>query len=229
MKIFPKIIYGIGIRCFTETILKRLNLKKFSSIFGAMDIKNSDNFIKCIKNMDILFDKSNLVFTKNIKSMEECNKKHGCRTLHRIFDDVNDYHTGTIAHHDLSNIDHENHFKRGVARLNKIKKHNLPTLFIQISHESEYNNSKQNNNLFDSFKEAGFNNYFLIQIYMYRNTSSNLLSQEGIIINENYMIYHVKIDCKYGDDGCDKYIDAILKKHFDFTDLISKDELDNLS
>ena len=69
------VIYSIGIRCYTEIILKRLNLVKFSSIFGSMNIKKSDNFIKCISNLNILFDKSNLVYTKNIKSMDKLNEK----------------------------------------------------------------------------------------------------------------------------------------------------------
>ena len=147
MNFSPKVVYSIGIRCYTELILKRLKLIKLSSIFGSMNIKNSDNFISCIKNMNMLFDKSNLIFTKNIKSMEELNKKHGLRTLHRKFDNINDYHSSTIAHHDLSQQSVQNHFKRGVIRLHNIKTHNIPILFIQISHESEYNNSKQNDNL----------------------------------------------------------------------------------
>ena len=47
------IVYSIGIRCYTELILKRLNLIKFSSIFGSLNIKNTNNFIQCIQNIDL--------------------------------------------------------------------------------------------------------------------------------------------------------------------------------
>ena len=229
MNFAPRILYSIGIRCYTEIILKRLNLRKMSSIFGSMNMKNSDNLIESIKNPDVLFNESNLVFTRNIKSMEEENKIHGFRTLHRKFDDINGYHTSTFAHHDLSQESVKNHFKRGIVRLHKIKKHNIPILFIQISHESEYNNSKQNDNLFKSFKESGFTNYSLIQIYLHESSSNNLFSKEANVVNENYIIYNLKIDCKYGEEKYDKDVETILKKHFNLSNLISKDEIDNLT
>ena len=75
-----------------------------------MNIKKSDNFIQCISNLNILFDEKNLVYTKNIKSMDKLNEQYGARTLNTIFDNLDDYHSSTIAHHDLSNIEHINHF-----------------------------------------------------------------------------------------------------------------------
>jgi hypothetical protein len=123
------VIYSIGIKCYTEIILKRLNLVKFSSIFGSINIKKSDNFIQCISNLNILFDEKNLVYTKNIKSMDKLNEQYGVRTLNTIFDNPDDYHSSTLAHHDLSNIEHINHFKRGLERLEKIKKYKNSNTF----------------------------------------------------------------------------------------------------
>ena len=43
------VVYSIGVRCYTEIILKRLNLVKFSSIFGNLNIRNYENVIKLVK------------------------------------------------------------------------------------------------------------------------------------------------------------------------------------
>jgi hypothetical protein len=218
------VIYSIGIRCHTESILKRLNLVKFSSIFGSMNIKKSDNFIKCISNLNILFEKKNLVYTKNIKTMDKLNEKHGARTLHTIFDNLDDYHSSTIAHHDLSNIAHINHFKRGLKRLEKIKKNKIPILFVQISHETEFNNSLKNDKLIKSIINSGFENMFLLSIYMF--TSNKY--KENIEVFDNCLVCCIKIDGEYGSNKHDDHILRILKTYFDFSNLITKNEIDNL-
>jgi hypothetical protein len=41
------VVYSLGLRCYTDMIIKSLKLKKFSSIFGSMNIKSYDNIIKC--------------------------------------------------------------------------------------------------------------------------------------------------------------------------------------
>ena len=105
------VVYSIGERCFTEMILKRLYLIKFSSIFGSMNIKNYDNLIKCFNtNFTILFENENLIFTKNNPKFAIENESHGYRTINKIFDNVNDYHDATIPHHDLSNNIDKQHF-----------------------------------------------------------------------------------------------------------------------
>ena len=65
-----KVVYSIGARCDTEIILKRLGLIKFSSIFGSMYIRHYNKLIKCFNsNFKILFDESNLIYSKDITSL----------------------------------------------------------------------------------------------------------------------------------------------------------------
>lgn len=220
------VVYSIGIRCNTEIILKRLGLIKFSSLFGSMNIKTSNIATLCIRNPNILFDEKSLIYTKNVESLNYLNIKHGNRTLHRIFDDINDYHSSTIPHHDLSIPEHKEHFERGILRLNKIKTNNIPIVFIQLSNELEYNNSEPHHKLFNSFKEVGFNNYFLIQIFTSRN-----IQEKEIKVNDNYIIFHIQIDTNYHDTkntSYDKKISEILHERFDLNDLISKETIDNM-
>lgn len=219
------VIYSIGIKCYTEIILKRLNLVKFSSIFGSINIKKSDNFIQCISNLNILFDEKNLVYTKNIKSMDKLNEQYGVRTLNTIFDNPDDYHSSTLAHHDLSNIEHINHFKRGLERLEKIKKYKIPILFVQISHESCFNNSLKNDKLIKRIIDSGFENMFLLSIYVF--TSNKY--KEKIEVYDNCIVCCIKIGGTYGNEKYDNYILRILKTYFDFSNLITKNEIDNLS
>ncbi len=106
------VVYSIGIRCYAEMILKRLGLIKFSSIFGSLNMKSNQNIIKCFDtNFEILFDENNLIYTKNVKSMDKYNKRYGFRTLHRIFDNINNFNSSTFAHHDLSDEKVKDHFK----------------------------------------------------------------------------------------------------------------------
>ena len=218
------IVYSIGIRCYTELILKRLNLIKFSSIFGSINIKNTNNFIQCIQNIDLLFDESQHVYTKDIQCMNRYNKKHGFRTIHRKFDDINDYHSSTIAHHDLSDIKNKNHFKRGIERLNVIKKNNIPILFVQISHETEFNNSIRNDKLTENIINAGFNNMTVLSIYLF---TGNLINEE-IQFYENHIYCSIKIESSYDSNLVDDKISKVLDKLFNLSNLITKEELDNL-
>lgn len=222
------VVYPIGIRCYTNGFLTQINLIRFSSIFSSMNIKNSDNFIKCITNMDVLFNESNLVYTKNIKEMAKENETWGLRTLHRLFDDISDFHSATIAHHDLSNIEVKNHFKRGVERLDKIKHHNIPILFVQISHVDEYNNSIRNDELAESVIKAGFNGVVL-SVYYFTSEKSHTM-KEGVQVYENQIILCIETHVPYGQtsEENNKKILSLIEKYFDVSNLMSIDDIDNL-
>jgi hypothetical protein len=215
------VVYSLGIRCYTEIILKRLNLIKFSSIFGSMNMKNYNNIIKCFDtNFEILFSKDNLLFSKDNLNFNILNKTHGFRTLHKIFDNVLDYHTSTIAHHDLSNEAHQTHFKRGVERLIYIRNNKIPILFVNISHISEFKNNINESNLIDSIKKNGFINMKLISIFKDNNVKELILND----ISEFHIIYTIP-SYGYDDPRDDKIIETILLKYFKFDNLLNKEEL----
>ena len=215
-------IYGIGIRCYTSIILKRLNLHPFSSIFGSLYIKNFNNLIKCFNTkFDILFNKNNLIFTKNYQKWINENNKYGNRTINKVFDNINDYHSSTIPHHDLSLKKDLKHFERGIKRLEYIKKIKKLILFINISHSSEFNNSIYNINLLNSIKKYGFENFFIICIYK----NENIKEDKPLIIVNNYYIYEIK-SFGYNDPRDDLKIHNLIKQKFNIN-LISKNIIDN--
>ena len=218
-----QVVYSIGIRCITEMILKQLDLVKFSSIFGSMNIKNYNNIIKCFDtNFDILFDKNNLIYTKDNKQFESCNKEYGIRTLHKIFDDVNDYHSSTIAHHDLSDINTIKHFERGINRLHYIKDNNIPILFVNISYPDIFINNTYSESLINSLKIFGFKNMRIITILCDINAEKTILNY----IDDIYIIYTIK-SYGYQDINDSIEINKLLLKHFKFNNLISKDFIDD--
>ena len=212
------VVYSIGVRCYTEIILKRLNLVKFSSIFGNLNIRNYENVIKCIDtNFDILLNPINLLFTKNIPTMEVENKRYGYRTLHKLFDNIYDYHSSTIAHHDLSNQLHIKHFERGIQRFNHIKENDIPILFVNISIEYEFNNAGNVSNLIESLKKYGFKNIKIISIY---KTSKQMDKPTLLHMDDNHISYEMY---SYGYDNIrdDAVIKNILLTHFQFDHLLS--------
>lgn len=211
------VVYSIGIRCYTEVILKRLNLVKFSSIFGSMNIKNYDNLRRCFDSFEVLFDPQHLVYTRDVEAMSELNAKHGFRTLHRLFDDVTDYHSSTIAHHDLSNEDHKAHFDRGLKRLEYIKANKVPILFVSISHDPEFKNDFHDQALIDSMKTCGFN-MKVLSIYCDRHTRD---PPECVYNDGTHIVYRIPSVAGFYIDGGDtdindEVIRDILNKHFTF-------------
>jgi hypothetical protein len=213
------VVYSIGVRCYTEQILKRLNLINFSSIFGSMNIRNYNNLIKCFDtNFNILFDKQNLVYSKNNPNMENDNITHGFRTLNKIFDNINDFHSATIAHHDLLDEDVQQHFLKGIERLHYIKNNNIPILFVNIS--MEFDNTIYNRLLIDSIIKNGFNNMKIISIY---KTDDINFEPKLIHICDNHIIYKIP-SYGYNDSRDDSIIKDILLKHYNFDKLLKLED-----
>ena len=159
-----------------------------------MYYKNYDNLIKCFNSkFEILFNENNLIYTKDIQKMNVLNKQYGYRTLHTIFDDIDDYHSSTIAHHDLSIDNHKEHFIRGIQRLTYIKDNNIPILFVNISKYPDFNNSFECKELIKSIKDFGFNNMKLLSIYFnkdYDNPKLIYIDDDQIIYGLNKGMYH---------------------------------------
>lgn len=209
-----KVVYSIGVRCYTEIILKRIGIIKFSSLFGNMNIRNYKNLIQCFdSNFNILFDELNLIYTKDVVNMCEENKKHGFRTLHKLFDDINDYHSATIAHHDLNSIEHKQHFLRAINRLNYIRSQNIPILFVNIS--MEYDNTHYDPYLVDSIIKSGFNNMKILSIY-----KTNTVSETQLVHISEHMIIYKMPTYGYDDIKDDIIIKEIIQKHFNCENLL---------
>jgi len=130
-----KIVMSLGIRCFTEIFLKKLGLKKFSSPFDALYLRSTENIIDLLENK---IDYSLLIHSEDLsnnKIIDTLNKKHGYRTIYKKFinyeikDEHHLYHSATFAHHNLKNINVQEHFNRCFNRLNIIKNKKIKTLF----------------------------------------------------------------------------------------------------
>ena len=215
-----QVVYSIGIRCYTEMMLKELHLTKFSSIFGSLNIKSHDNIIKCLNTkFDILFNEDNLIYTKDIDSFKSLNKKSGFRTLNKVMDNVNDYHDATIAHHDLSTETAKRHFERGIQRLNIISKQNIPILFIDMSASWDFKNNYHNQELIDSILRYGFTNMMLFSFY------------EDNSIAENKLIYSDKYHHVYTVPSKDKInrVKDILYSNFNLDNLLTIEYFDKFT
>ena len=211
------VVYSIGIRCYTEIILKRLNLTRFSSIFGSTNMKNYNNIIECFNtNFDALLDETNLIHTRNIPTFTEENEIHGYRTLNKRFDNIEDYHDATIAHHDLSSEKDIQHFKRGIERLNYIKNKKIPILFVNISHYSDFDNMSKNKELVDSIIMNGFTNMRLISIY--KNKISTAIK---LLHMDKYNIIYTIPSLDYDNVKDDSTINNILSYHYNFSNLLN--------
>ena len=83
-RIYYKCIMSIGMRCFTEMFLKAMILKKFSGIFDGMYNTEVNDIIEIMSN-GIL--KSELINTETMNDdiIQELNKKHGYRTIHKRY------------------------------------------------------------------------------------------------------------------------------------------------
>jgi hypothetical protein len=159
--------------------------------------------------------------------MDDENKKYGFRTLNKFFDNVNDFHTATIAHHDLSNIEHREHFLRGLDRLNYIRNNNIPILSVNIAtndkttgYHMEFNNTEYDSCLVDSIIKSGFNNMKILSIYKTIDVSELELTH----ISEHMIIYKIPT-YGYEDIRDDTIIEHIIKKHFNCDNLLEIDSI----
>ena len=218
-------VYSLGTRCYTEIILKRLNLIKFSSVFGSMNMKNYANIARCFAtDFEVLFNEENLVFTKQCAEFSEDNGVHGFRTLNRVFDDVTDYHSSTIAHHDLSSDHDVEHFKRGVERLKTLRVSTLPILFVNISYTGEFNNACACPELVEAMVRYGFHSMTLLSIY--KDTTASVI--QLLHADDRHIIYRIP-SFGYDDTRDDPVVKQVLFTHFNFNDLLTIGDVSSIS
>lgn len=215
------VVYSAGVRCYTESILRRLGLVRFSSIFGSMNVKNWDTLIKCFDtDFHALFDEENLVSTRDDPKFRCENDKWSCRPLNKVLDDLNDYHSSTMAHHDMSNENTKLHFQRGLKRLEYIKENNIPILFVDIS--MEWDNRNPDKRLAESIINNGFTNMNIISIW--KDVTGRVTEPTLLHTDEHHIIYEIPSQGYYAPAD-DSIINDVLLRHFKFDNLIKVDDI----
>lgn len=224
-----RVVYSLGIRCNTDYILKALKLKQFSSIFGNVYIKSFANILYSLNtNFTVLFDPKNLLYTRDMEHMHYYAREFGHRTLNRVFDNIEDFHSATFPHHDLSKEDMIDHFTRGIRRFNSIKKHTIPILFVNISHSTEFNNLENTDTIVDALLDTNHTNFHMVFIYVVNSDVDEIIPLES---NEYKSVY--KVNCtnhayRFSNNEMLKAVDTILNTKFQLDDLMTMQEVDAL-
>lgn len=220
-------VYSLGIRCYTEMILKDIGLRRFSSILGSLFVKNFSN-LKCIlDNPDILIDKEKHIYTRDVVSMTDLNEKHGFRTLHRDFDNTEDYHSATQAHHDLSTIADTNHFVRGIQRLEKMKRNHVPVLFLNTSDVHLFCASEPMScqSVVDTLIRCGWEKFHVVFIYFSGSGRNEIMETRSTPFFTIYEHGHYTSEVDCVSTGV---VQSVMSR-FQLNNLITISELDELA
>ena len=225
-----EVIYSLGIRCYSELAIKKLNKRKFSSVFGSLNIKNFENIIECINtNFNILLDRKQIISASDIPDMTEEVKNFGKRILHRGFDDMNDYHSSTIPHHDIRKQKDWDHFQRTIERFDKLRKNNIPTLFLNTSYVPEYINTTipESERIIHVLKSTGWSKFHVLFVYFTEGPETKITK---LFADKYKSIYGVTALPKNPEKDVTwqaPHIDLILKE-FDIGKLINYQKLDRM-
>lgn len=204
-------IYSLGFKCGTELELKSQNLISFSSIFGSCYIGTIDNLIQILNSrFDILFNPKNLIPTKNIEKYKDLNKEHGDRTLNKIFDNIDDWHSAMIAHHDMSSEKVKDHFERAISRFYKLINNNIPTLFVYTGPNIVFEKCQE---LVKIFTKEGYTQFHILFLNFVNPDERESIKKYE---DEYITIYDVNHESK---------LQKILK-NYDLSSLITIEEID---
>jgi uncharacterized protein YfbU (UPF0304 family) len=137
---------------FYRDILKKLNLKKFSSPFDALYLTKIKEIIDIFENK---INYKELINTEDMDYnpiMNNLNKIYGYRSIYKKFNNYNLsdiqqlYHGVTFAHHNLKDDKVIEHFDRCFKRLDIIKKKRIKCLFCLFlfpNYHSKYSPYKE--------------------------------------------------------------------------------------
>ncbi len=128
----------LGVDCRTEIALNRLNLKRFSYVFGNINSKNLSNVNFHVQdNFKLLLNnKHHVCINADTNLFMAERSKYRPRIFYINYDNVDDFRDTTFAHHDLSLQATQQHFKRAVDTFNKINNKNIPTLYVCMRAEN---------------------------------------------------------------------------------------------
>lgn len=186
-----------------------------------MNVKNWDALITCFDtNFHVLFDEENLICTNHDVKFENETGRWGPRTLNKILDDVDDYHSSTIPHHDLSDENIKHHFQRGLKRLEYIKENNIPILFVDIS--MEFDNRVPDKRLAESIIKNGFSKMNIISIW--KDGTGRVTEPTLLYADDYHIIYEIPSQGYYAPAD-DSIINDVLNRHYKFDNLIKVDDI----
>jgi len=213
-----KCVISIGMRCFTDIFLKKLELKQFSCVFDAIYNTDISNIIYIFENE---FNYSDIINTETIDDLniKNLNKKHGYRTLHKLINYkennlIYSYHNAFLPHHNLNDIDDKNHFDRCFKRLKNIKILNIKTLFCLFFHPDYSNDtdvSIENILFLNNYLQNNFNCHLLVCKFKYINKNYNW---KTIINNDKLTYIHINNSSHIYEDN-----EKILKEIFDYLNI----------
>lgn len=191
-------VVSLGIRCFTEIYLKKLNMKKFSMPLDGVYLSTTGDIIYLLKNG---IKPDDLEHTEDSDSYDGYNKRWGFRSVHTKLENtllkMNDshetrYHLATFPHHNLKDPEKMSHFERCYERLSILEREKIKTLFCLFLHPHYPNyvaiNSDDIETLCDYLNSKY--NYHLLAIYFWNTCDQepycSILKQ-----NELYTIYKI--------------------------------------
>jgi hypothetical protein len=244
MKVYHKpevnIVYSLGPNCQTDIFLKDFNMRKFSSIFGSMSADPDKIYELLENNYRVIFSAERHIYSRFKSNYQKMNKLHGYRTI--ITDWDKNFDDASYPYQELWQPKTRDHFKRAICRLNKIKKYEIPTLFLYIENESKSKNQKDKWDLqkiskIKDYIEINFKSYFLAVNMKNTNTTwahSNIHSSYDVSddhktqiskkVSDRFMIYQDIISA-----GVWKRLNDWITENYDTTNLLTIEQLDNYS
>ena len=239
----PAVLYSLGIRCHTEIFLKNHSLRMFSSILGSANCKTLETLRDILKtNFAFLKDRRRHISTAGIGYYQQMNRSFGPRTLVIGYDNILNYHSALLPHHDLTEEKSYKHFMRGLERLEKLSNLGLPILFIITANIDDDRSFTFN---YDQTKEISdqllrdYNAHTLVILAGYSQENKIFKSEdrEILINNKNYNFYINKespdltiVQHKYSNRYDEELLfHTVITNYFNPNDLVTLKQLDSIS
>ncbi len=200
-------IYSLGSRCQNALILKKYGYRDFSGIFDYLNTQNVKRILHILED-----DFNELLNPKN--NIRSALDEKRVRTLNKYYDNIKDFHSATLCHHDITNKEQYSAILRRKERFKKLK--NFNTLYNYTFNSWENNVTKEEmEKMVDIIKDKYDNKNFRINFI-----SLCLGKQQGftkIIENEYYDVFNLTIlpnsycggEFKNQKD-CQNFMDIIL-------------------
>ena len=198
-------IYSLGSRCQNALILKKYGYRDFSGIF---DYLNTDNIGRVLH---ILKDDFNELFNPENNVRSSLGKKR-VRTLNRFYDNIKDFHSATLCHHDLTN---ESEYQAMLSRKERFKKLKNFNVLYNYTYNTWENNITKDHMLemVDIIKNQFNNkNFKICFVALYLRNNKKFLKVEE---NKHYDVFHLNINSYTGGDfssnrDCENFMKIIL-------------------
>jgi hypothetical protein len=192
-----KCVLSIGMRCFSEIFLKKMEYKKFSCIFDGAYMCSIENIIHILEN-GINYD--DFIYTESIDDMQiqSLNKQHGYRSIHKIYNTstenkVTMYHKAMYPHHNFKNNSVWEHMKRTIKRLDCIKSEKIRTLFFLCVHPNYYGDYCPTINELEKLSNYLQNEFNCHLLVVYFNANNIVNKQKWFFIQQNKNITIINV------------------------------------